>query len=120
MSPAEDFTITFIEKTWYTQRRKELRVKIKQIYDDSNQIFGAKKICAVLKEHGHSITEETVAELMRDLGLCSIRQDAKDMYKKYQRQLKNILNQLFDTSRPDEVWVIDVTCFRINDKNYYI
>lgn len=108
------------DKTWYTQRREELRIEIKQIYDDSNQIFGAKKICAVLKERGHSITKEMVAELVRDLGLCSIRQDAKDLYKKDQRQLKNTLNQQFDTSRPDEVWVSDVTCFRTNGKNHYI
>ena len=47
--------------------------------------------------------ESMVAELMRDLGLCSIRQDAKSLYKKDQRQLKNTLNQQFDTSRPDEV-----------------
>ena len=108
------------DKTWYKQRREELRIEIKQIYDDSNQIFGAKKICAILKERGHSITKEMVAELMRDQGLCSIRQDAKDLYKKDKRQLKNTLNQQFDTSRPDEVWVSDVTCFRTNGKNYYI
>ena len=108
------------DKTWYTQRREELRVEIKQIYDDSNQIFGAKKICAVLKDRGYSITKEMVAELMRDLGLCSILQDAKDLFKKDQRQLKNTLNQQFDTARPDEVWVSDVTCFRTNGKNHYI
>ena len=108
------------DKTWYTQRREELRVEIMQIFDDSNQVFGAKKICAVLKERGHSITKEMVAELMRDLGLCSIRQNAKDLYKKDQRQLKNTLNQQFDTTRPDEVWVSDVTCFRTNGKNHYI
>ena len=108
------------DKTWYTQRREALSVEIKQIYDDSNQIFGAKKICAILKERGHSITKEMVAELMRDLGLCSIRQDAKGLYKKDHRQLKNTLNQQFDTSRPDEVWVSDVTCYRTNGKNHYI
>ena len=108
------------DKTLYKQRREELRIEIKKIYDDSNQIFGAKKICAILKERGHSITKEMVAELMRDQGLCSIRQDAKDLYKKDKRQLKNTLNQQFDTSRPDEVWVSDVTCFRTNGKNYYI
>ena len=31
-------------KLWYKQRREELRIEIKQIYDDSNQIFGAKKM----------------------------------------------------------------------------
>ena len=61
-----------------------------------------------------------VAELMRDMGLISIRQDAKSMYDKEQRRFKNHLNQQFTTTRPNEVWVSDVTYFRFNNKNYYI
>lgn len=35
--------------TWYAKRREEFRTKIQQIYDDNNQIFGAAKIAAVMK-----------------------------------------------------------------------
>lgn len=38
------------QNTVYVQRKEELREKIQKIYDDSNQIFGAGKIMAVLKE----------------------------------------------------------------------
>lgn len=85
--------------TWYAKRREELRVEIQRIYDDSNQIFGAKKICAVMKENGIRISNEMVFELMQDMGLISIWLDAKDLYGKEQRRFKNHLNQQFKAKR---------------------
>ena len=108
------------DNTWYAKRREEHRLKIQQVYDDSNQIFGAAKIAAVMKEEGHRISVKMVRELMRDMGLISIRQDAKDLYEKEQRHFKNYLNQQFTTVRPNEVWVSDITYFRLYNKNYYI
>ena len=106
--------------TWYARRREELRVEIQRIYDDSHQVFGAAKICAVMRESGVRISEEMVRELMRDMGIISIRQGAKDLYDQEKRRFKNRLNQQFDVSRPNEVWVSDVTCFRLKEKNYFI
>lgn len=108
------------DNTWYAKRREELRQKIQEVYDESNQIFGAAKIVAVLKERGYNTSIKMVRELMRDMGLVSIRQDAKDLYDKEQRKLKNYLNQQFNTSAPNQVWVSDVTYFRFNNKNFYI
>ena len=106
--------------TWYPKRREELRMEIQRIYDDSRQIFGASKICAVMKEAGIRVSREMVSELMHDMGLISIRQDSKDLYDKEQRRFKNYLNQQFTVTRPNEVWVSDVTCFRFNNRSYYI
>lgn len=61
-----------------------------------------------------------VRELMRDMGLLSIRQDAKKVYAKERRSLKNHLNQQFEVTRPNEVWVSDVTYFLCKDIKYYI
>lgn len=108
------------DNTWYAKRREEYRLKIQQIYDDSNKIFGAAKIATVMKDNGYRISVEMVRKLMRDMGLISIRQDAKDLYDKEQRRYKNYLNQQFTTTRPNEVWVSDITYFRFNNKNFYI
>ena len=108
------------DKTWYSKRQEELRIKIQEIYDENNQIFGAAKITAVLKEHGCRTSEKTVRKLMRDMGLISIRQDAKSIYDKEQRKFRNHLNQQFSVSNPNEVWVSYVTYFRWKDKNIYI
>lgn len=93
------------DNTWYAKRREENRVIIQRICDDSNQIFGAKKIAAVMKDEGHRISVEMVRQQMRDMGLIGIRQDAKDLCDKESRRYKNYLNQQFTTTRPDEVWV---------------
>ena len=106
--------------TWYSERREELRLRIQQIYDESNQIFGSAKILAILQEEGYKTSVKMVRELMRDMGLISIRQDAKDIYDKEKRRCKNHLNQQFTTTRPNEVWVSDVTQFSCKYKNYYI
>lgn len=106
--------------TWYSKQREIHRVRIQEIYDEHNQIFGAAKIAAIMKSEGYRISADTVRELMRDMGLTSIRQDSKEIYDKEKRRHKNYLNQQFTTTRPNEVWVSDVTCFRLNDKNYFI
>ena len=44
--------------TWYAKRREELRLRIQEIYDESNQIFGAAKIAAVMKSEGFKVSNE--------------------------------------------------------------
>ncbi len=106
--------------TWYAKRREELRLQIQEIYDESNQIFGAAKIAAVMKSNGIKVSDEMVRTLMRDMGLVSIRQSAKKLYEDECRKYKNHLNQEFDVSRPNEVWVSDVTYFKYSKSAYYI
>lgn len=108
------------DATWYAKRREELRESIQRIYDESNQVFGAAKITAVLKREGVRVSIEMVRKLMQDMGLSSVRQNAKKLYEKENRKYKNYLNQNFEVNRPNQVWVSDVTCFRWKKKNYYI
>lgn len=95
-------------------------VKIQQIYDDINQIFGAGKLYAIMKEEGYHISVEMVHSLMRDMGLYSIRNGAKSFYEKEKRRYSNRLKQNFTATEPNQFWVGDVTCFRFKDVNYYI
>ena len=108
------------DNTWYAKRREELRLQIQEIYDESNQIFGAAKIAAVMKSNGIKVSDEMVRTLMHDMGLVSIRQSAKKLYENECRKYKNHLNQEFDVSRPNEVWVSDVTYFKYGKSAYYI
>lgn len=108
------------DNTWYSKRREEFRIRIQEIYDENNQIFGAAKITAIMKEEGYHISIGMVRELMQDMGLISIRQDAKDLYDKEQKKYKNHLNQEFAATRPNEIWVSDVTYFRYKEQVFYI
>lgn len=119
--PTEPSTIIFsgTSGTWYANRREKLRIKIQQIYDESKQIFGAGKITAVMEKEGYKGSQEMVRELMQDMGLLSIRQDAKKVYDKERRSLKNHLNQ-FEVQQPNEAWVSDFSYFLCKDIKYYI
>lgn len=56
---------------------------------------------------------------MQELGLYSIRVDAKKQYKKKQQYIKrNLLKQEFSADHPNQIWVSDITCFKV--KNYQI
>ncbi len=65
------------DNTWYAKRREALRMQIQEVFDESSQIFGARKIAAVLRNKGVKVSETMVRELMNDMGLVSIRQEAK-------------------------------------------
>lgn len=108
------------DNTWYAKRRETLREQIQEIYDESNQIFGAAKITAVLHRRDIKTSVNMVRQLMSDMGLVSIRQDAKKYYNDNARRHKNYLNQEFNTTAPDQVWVSDVTYFKCNNEQYYI
>lgn len=108
------------EKNSYEKRREELRGHIRKVFDDSDQIFGAAKITAVLREQGINTTIETVRQLMREMGLASVRKGAKKQYEDESRKTRNIVKRNFQVDRPNAVWVSDVTFFRFNDLYYCI
>ena len=101
-------------------RKSEMFPVIEQIFHDYNEIFGSSKIYAILKDRGYAISESTVAKIMHENGMFSIRACAKTLYKQHQERKANILQQQFQVSRPNEVWVSDVTYFSVFGRMYYI
>ncbi len=54
-------------------------------------------------------------------GLVSILKNAKSNYKKRQQyQKRNLLNQEFKAKRKNEIWVSDITYFKIKDYAVYL
>ena len=102
-------------------RRTQLSDKILKIYNDSRQIFGAKKIKAILAEQGEHVSVRMVSELMQEMNLASIRIDAKKNYQRINDKKKtDVLKLDFTAKAPNQVWVSDITYFRLNNKFYYI
>ena len=106
--------------TVYDVKKEKMTPIIEQIYHENQQIFGPGKIQAILKDRGYAISEKTVADIMHQNGWFSIRPSSKKLYLQAEEQKRNILNQQFQVSQPNEVWVSDVTYFRYNNKTYYI
>lgn len=108
------------EDTLIAKKRMELTPIIEKIYHDNNEIFGANKIHAILHDRGYKVAQSTVRDIMHEHGWFAIGTSSKKLYMMYQNQKQNILNQQFQVSKPNEVWVSDITYFRYDDKNYYI
>ena len=107
---------------WFEKRREEYRVLVQEVFDEYRQVLGAEKIRAILVQRGHKVSTAYVASLLRDMGLASVRTSAKHDYRKIQEleKKKNILQQQFKADRPNQIWVSDVTCFKLKDRYFYI
>lgn len=106
----------------YTKHREELRLAIREIFEESRQTFGSEKICAVLHERGYRAGTTLVRELMSEMGLSSVSTTSKRQWKKsnsYERKF-NILQRQFHAEAPNCVWVSDVTCIKLKDRYYYL
>ena len=51
------------------KHRNQIKEKIKVIYDDSRQNYGAPKITKELHKQGETIAEKTVGNYMRQIGI---------------------------------------------------
>lgn len=109
------------DRTQYMEEQRILMLQVQQIFDDSQQRFGAEKIRIILSENGVRVGKKRIRDIMQELGLESIRENAKKDYKKRQEyQRKNLLNQNFTASRPNEIWVSDITYFKVKDYAIYL
>ncbi len=109
------------DRTKYLEEQQSLMLQVQQIFDDSKQRYGAEKIRIILAENGIHVGKERIRKIMNELGLVSIRENAKSNYKKRQQyQKRNLLNQEFKAKRKNEIWVSDITYFKIKDYAVYL
>lgn len=103
------------------QEEQELMIQVQRVFDDSKQRYGADKIRATLAESGVHTSFNRVRRIMQELGLKSIRCNAKQEFKKRQKYLKrNLLNRNFTAERPNQIWVSDITYFKITGRPIYL
>ena len=108
------------DRSKYESEKAQLMLKVKQIFDDSEQRYGADKIRAVLAENGLRISTKRVLSIMQELDLHSIRTDAKKVYKNQMRKKQNLLHRKFTADHPNQVWVSDITYFKIKNAWVYL
>ena len=98
-----------------TQRSLRIRASVKQVYEESNQIYGSYKIADQLGKDDRleAACRNTVATAMREMGLKS------RVSKKFtpittvsdpsKVPAPNILDQIFTADAPNQKWVTDIT-----------
>lgn len=106
---------------WFEKRREEYCILIREVFDEYRQVLGAEKIRTILVQRGYQVSIEYVARLMKEMGLASIRSTAKQDYIKLNatEKKRNILRQQFQADRPNQIWVSDVTCFKLGERYLY-
>lgn len=92
--------------------KEERMEEIRKIHDESHQNYGAPKITEVLNGNGDSISERTIGNYMREMG---IRAQYVKPYTQttvdpsFSQELKNILDEQFNPDHPNAAWCSDIT-----------
>ena len=90
------------------------------MFDEYHQVLGAEKI-RMIPMQWTSGQPKFVAGLMREMELSSVRSTAKQDYLKLREpeKKKNILRQQFSAGNPNQIWISDVTCFKLGSQYLY-
>lgn len=100
----------------------QVRARIREIFTDSNERYGHRKIMTVLVKEGLSIAKKTVLRLMQDMGIkTKVRRKRYNSHRgTVGRVAGNVLNRDFTAEEPNEKWVSDVTEFAVADQKLYL
>lgn len=105
------------------QRKDAVKRKIRKIYDDSKQNYGAPKIARKLRDSGEIIAQRTVGIYMREMGIkaqwvkpWTVTTRDSD----FSSELHNILDEQFNPERPDTIWCTDITYIWTQDGFVYL
>jgi putative transposase len=91
---------------------ERLKTQIVAIHRESERRYGSPRIHAELVEGGHVVSENRVARLMREEGIRAVprkRFRVTTDSKHNDPIAPNLLERNFTASRPDAVWVGDIT-----------
>ena len=101
---------------------KDLKVRIREIYDWHKGRYGYRRITAELCRSGCEVNHKAVQRLMQLQGLKSLVRPKK--YRSYRGQFNanvpNILDRKFCADRPNSKWVTDVTEFNVRGDKLYL
>ncbi|MEK5382587.1 IS3 family transposase [Niallia sp. FSL W8-0635] len=92
--------------------RLEIKQKISKSFHESYGTYGSPRVHADLMEWGYTISQKTVARLMKELGLTATPKEKYIVTTDSKHDLPispNLLNRQFNVEKPNKVWVTDIT-----------
>jgi putative transposase len=96
---------------------------IRQAWTDSGKVYGYRKLTDDLRDQGERISENRVARLASLAGVAAqvgYRRRPSRYGGKPAVVAENRLEQRFEASRPDQVWVTDITYLRTHEGWLYL
>lgn len=105
-------------------RKRQVLNRITYHFNDSQKRYGSPKIAFLLQQEGYKVTERTVGTYMRELGLRScVSRKFKVRTTDSDHDLPiapNLLNQQFQSEKPNKVWVTDITYIPCREGRLYL
>lgn len=103
----------------------DLTATIKRIVEDSKNSYGYRRVNLALKTKGYKVNHKRVYRIMKELGLlCTKFSRRGRKYVSYKGEVGKIadnhLNRNFHSKRKNEVWVTDVSEFKVKDRKIYL
>lgn len=91
----------------------DLKRKIEDVFLGSRKTYGSPRVFQILKGMGQATSKETVARLMKEMGLFAktkrkFRVSTTDS-KHSHPVSENLVDQNFQASKPNEIWLSDLT-----------
>lgn len=100
------------EPTKHQLYREAVKQKVLKFFHESFGTYGAPRIHRDLLAEGYTVSEKTVGQYMQELNLRAIPLDAFMVTTDSAHQepvFDNLLQQNFQSHRPNDVWVSDMT-----------
>ena len=102
----------------------QLDKRIHDIWEDSDEVYGAPRITAELVDEGIIVNRKTVAKRMRMMGIEGISPRAfvpvTTIQSKRKSTLPELVKRLFDQGQLNRVWMSDITYLRTGEGWLYL
>ena len=105
-------------------RRLELSEKIASVHAISRQTYGSPRICRQLRDEGETVSEKTVAKIMKTLQIQGKSPWKKNPYTTGSRHdqpvAENLLNRQFEATAANQKWASDITYIETDEGWLYL
>ena len=116
-------TFYYYLKSKDTDKYKEVKEDILDIFNQNKGRYGYRRILSVLKQRGYTINHKTVLKLMNRLNIKG-KQRKNGKYHSYKGEVgkvaDNLLKRDFTATKPFEKLTTDVTEFKVCDDKVYL
>ncbi len=106
-----------------SRRDEMLRRRIRRVWDENLQVYGARKVWRQLLREGTQVARCTVERLMRDMGLQGVVRGRKfktTIPDESAARPADLVNRDFTTEAPNRLWVADLTYVRTKSGFVYV
>jgi transposase InsO family protein/transposase-like protein len=101
----------------------DVRVRIRELFEANRRVYGYRRIWGDLGNEGTTLSEKVVRRIMAEDGLV-VAVKRRRKYSSYQGEIgpevENLVKRNFHADKPNELWLTDLTEFRIPAGKVYL